>query len=58
MKTSRASFHVIQGAQQRRWRMPTFRCKLRRADGMTLDYVGPFGDWQPEWHIILRRAAR
>lgn len=34
-----------------------FRCKLQRADGMRVDYIGPFGQWSPEWHIVLRTAA-
>lgn len=31
-----------------------FRCKLQRADGMRVDYIGPFGQWGAEWHIVVR----
>lgn len=31
-----------------------FRCKLQRADGARVDYIGPFGQWDAEWHIVLR----
>lgn len=55
MSTSRAHLHAISGDQQRKWHMPTLRCKLRRNDGMTMDYIGPFGEWSNEWHMILRR---
>jgi len=58
MSAQRNHLQVIQGAQQRRWHMPIFRCKLRRFDGETIDYVGPFGDWSAEWHIVLRRARK
>ena len=33
-----------------------FRCKLQRADGVRVDYIGPFGQWASEWHIVLRTA--
>lgn len=33
-----------------------FRCKLQRADGMRVDYIGPFGQWDACWHIVLRTA--
>lgn len=31
-----------------------FRCKLQRADGMRIDYIGLFGQWSSEWHIVMR----
>jgi len=34
-----------------------FRCKLQRADGMRIDYIGPFGQWSPEWHVVKRVVA-
>jgi len=35
-----------------------FRCKLHRYDGQVIDYIGPFFGWSPEWHVVLRRAAK
>jgi hypothetical protein len=34
-----------------------FRCKLQRADGMRVEYIGPFGQWSQEWHIVLRMVT-
>lgn len=34
-----------------------FRCKLQRADGMRVDYIGPFGQWSSEWHLVLRYVS-
>jgi len=33
-----------------------FRYKLQRADGARIDYIGPFGHWNLEWHLVLRSA--
>lgn len=37
-----------------------FRCKLvRLIDGFPqyVDYIGPFGQWSSEWHVVKRMIA-
>lgn len=33
-----------------------FRCELQRVDGLRVDYIGPFGQWDADWHVVLRTA--
>jgi len=34
-----------------------FRCKLQDDHGNRVIYVGPYGAWSPEWHMVFRRVA-
>ena len=34
-----------------------FRCKLQRADGTRVIYIGPFDGWSSEWHLVMRLVA-
>lgn len=34
-----------------------FRCILVNQHGARVTYIGPFGEWSKEWHMLMRRVA-
>jgi hypothetical protein len=60
MNTQRAHLHLAPSSGIRIDRLwdKASRFKLKRDDGMVMDFICQFGHWSHEWHMMLRRPVK